>query len=132
MLHASTDPAVRTPWPGCLRGALALGARDLCRAGDWAAELERRHERAARGEEPTPSESGAPGTRGHPPTGEDARDVVMADAVDGSSLIEALETLPRDGWVSSRGRSITPEGHARRLRSLLGTSRPCGRCSATS
>ena len=47
-----------------------------------------------------------------------ARDVVMADAVDGSSLIEALETLPRDGWVSSRGRSITPEG-MRRLRSLL-------------
>ena len=118
MLHVLTDPGRSDALARLLAGARwRLGARDLAALGDWAAELERRHERAARGEEPTPSESGAPGTR-DTPTGEDARDVVMADAVDGSSLIEALETLPRDGWVSSRGRSITPEG-MRRLRSLL-------------
>ncbi|WP_369061152.1 ATP-dependent helicase [Kocuria rhizophila] len=101
MLHVLTDPGRSDALARLLAGARwRLGARDLAALGDWAAELERRHESAARGEQDTRPD-----------------DVVMADAVDGSSLVEALETLPRDGWVSSRGRSISPEG-MRRLRAL--------------
>lgn len=36
-----------------------------------------------------------------------------ADVTDGASLIEALETLPKPGWTSSHGRSLTEEGLAR-------------------
>ncbi|RKQ36742.1 ATP-dependent helicase [Kocuria tytonis] len=106
MLHVLTDPGRSDALARLLAGARwRLGPKDLAALGDWAAELERRHERAARG------------NRDEEEDLDDAGTVVMADLVDRSSLIEALETLPRDGWVSSRGRGITPEG-MRRLRAL--------------
>ena len=134
MLYVLTDPGRSDALARLLTGARwRLGTRDLAALGDWAAALERGHERAARGEtdDPTRADGGpagditggnatgehAPG--GHAPGGTDAAEetVVMADIVDRASLIEALETLPREDWVSPRGRSITPEG-MRRLRAL--------------
>ncbi|MDO4918889.1 ATP-dependent DNA helicase [Kocuria sp.] len=124
MLHVLTDPGRSDALARLLTGARwRLGPRDLAALGDWAAELERRHERAARGEQAeAPQDEQVSGQDGQATTAsqEDAEPetVVMADLVDRSSLIEAVETLPRDGWTSSRGRSVTPEG-MRRLRALL-------------
>lgn len=144
MLYVLTDPGRSDALARLLTGARwRLGARDLAALGDWAAALERGHERAARGEvgDPAQSEPSRTGsshaesshadrasagetTAGDATSevatgGADAAEetVVMADIVDRASLIEALETLPREDWVSPRGRSITPEG-MRRLRAL--------------
>lgn len=112
MLHVLTDPGRSDALARLLAGARwRLGARDLAALGDWAVALERGHERAARGEDPEPADDAAT-------TGENTEEpVVMADIVDRASLIEALETLPPEGWVSSRGRGISAEG-VRRLRAL--------------
>ncbi|RLZ02637.1 DNA helicase UvrD [Kocuria tytonicola] len=134
MLHVLTDPGRSDALARLLAGARwRLGARDLAALGDWAAELERRHERASRGEraeggtgassdpasERGPQDDAAAGTDAASAAArhEGLETVVMADLVDRSSLIEAVETLPREGWVSSRGRSISAEG-MRRLRAL--------------
>ena len=136
VLHVLTDPGRSDALARLLTGARwRLGPRDLAALGDWAAELERRHERAARGEEqhdaasapssPDVPRDGTAASAGDRPgadssatdTDPEAETVVVADLVDRSSLVEAVETLPREEWVSSRGRSISPEG-MRRLRAV--------------
>ncbi|MBX7558523.1 hypothetical protein K1Y78_64270, partial [Streptomyces sp. tea 10] len=60
MLHVLTDPGRSDALARLLAGARwRLGARDLAALGDWAAALERGHERAARGEDPEPADDAA-------------------------------------------------------------------------
>ncbi|MHC5558218.1 ATP-dependent helicase [Kocuria sp. U4B] len=87
-----------------------IGTRDLMALSDWAAHLERRRTEAA--------EAGRPEDLESPVTEEEAQEdaLVEPDLSDHASLIEALETLPRPGWVSAHGRSLSDAARARMLR----------------
>ncbi|WP_068468722.1 ATP-dependent helicase [Kocuria varians] len=123
VLHVLTDPGRSDALARLLTGARwRIGPRDLAALGDWAAALERGHARAARGEDvPEPGEPGTgPATEGADAAAEETaveETVVMSDIVDQASLVEALENLPREDWVSPRGRGIT-SGGLRRMRAL--------------
>lgn len=74
---------------------MRLGLADLHALGDWATEL---------------AADGAPGRgrRGRP-DGAPAE----ADVVDDRSIVDALDTLPRPGWRSRTGRTLTDAGRGR-------------------
>ncbi|MEN0129391.1 MAG: ATP-dependent DNA helicase [Brevundimonas sp.] len=90
-LQAAHDPTRGDALMRLLTGARTrLGASDLHALGAWSAELAgRRH--AGRGR--------APG--------------VEADSVDERSIVDALDDLPRSGWRSVSGRSLSDVGRAR-------------------
>lgn len=109
-LQVLTDPGRSDALARLLTGARwRIGARDLVALADWAAHLERRRTRAAQLgvalEDVDPQD----------PNGvtAEAETVMEADPVDLASLVEAVETLPKAGWTSSAGRSLTPVARAR-------------------
>ncbi|MDJ0321449.1 ATP-dependent DNA helicase [Pseudarthrobacter sp. PS3-L1] len=77
-----------------------IGPADLMAFRDWSAFLARRRLLQAQGQ----------------PTPEGATEIpVESDITDGASLVEALDWLPQEGWMSSHGRTLSEEA-ATRLR----------------
>lgn len=109
-LQVLTDPGRSDALARLLTGARwRIGARDLVALADWAAHLERRRTRAAQlGVAMEDVEDGEVAGSAH-----QTDPVVEPDSVDLASLVEAVETLPRTGWASSAGRSLTPVAQER-------------------
>lgn len=118
-LRVLADPGRSDSLMRLLAGARwRIGPADLMAFRDWSSQLARRrgHLSAAEQSENNPSDgSGEP--------------VIESDLTDGASLVEALDWLPREGWTSSQGRTLTGEARARlaslsaelrQLRSYLG------------
>ncbi|MGY4643255.1 UvrD-helicase domain-containing protein [Cellulomonas sp. URHB0016] len=96
-LQTAHDPSRGDALMRLLTGARTrLGAADLHALGAWAGELAARH-----------------------PGGGRPVDGVEADVVDQRSIVDALDELPRPGWRSATGRSLTDQGR-RRLVELAG------------
>lgn len=126
-LRVLVDPSRSDALTRLLTGARwRLGARDLVALADWAGHLERRRTAAARSgtaeqleddavpelEGPAAAASGAAASaRARREAAEDV--LVEPDLVDAASLVEAVETLPRPGWVSGAGRSLTETARQR-------------------
>ena len=109
-LRVLADPGRSDSLMRLLAGARwRIGPADLMAFRDWSSQLARRRGQAAAGNDPEPGTGDAA-----PP---DDAPVVESDLTDGSSLVEALDWLPREGWTSSHGRSLSAEA-GERLRRL--------------
>ncbi|WP_144793171.1 ATP-dependent DNA helicase [Kocuria palustris] len=122
-LRVLTDPGRSDSLARLLTGARwRIGARDLVALGDWAGHLERRRTAAAdMGLIEAVDEAGDPDTAAAGlrrdedagPAADPDEVLIEPDMVDAASLVEAVETLPRPGWVSGAGRSLTEVGRQR-------------------
>jgi DNA helicase-2/ATP-dependent DNA helicase PcrA len=90
-LRVLADPGRSDSLMRLLAGARwRIGPADLMAFRDWSAFLARRR--------------GRPG----PEVGDDAEaDIIEGDITDSASLVEALDWLPREGWTSGHGRSLS-------------------------
>jgi DNA helicase-2/ATP-dependent DNA helicase PcrA len=113
-LRVLADPGRSDSLMRLLAGARwRLGPADLMAFRDWSAFLARRRGTADTGDEDA-----------------EAADVVIeGDITDAASLVEALDWLPKEGWTSAHGRSLTPPAlerlqrlgtELRQLRALMG------------
>ncbi|KAD4060477.1 AAA family ATPase [Arthrobacter yangruifuii] len=108
VLRVLGDPGRSDSMLRILAGARwRIGPADLMALADWSRHLVRVRERAVR-------VADAADIHG-PDEGPDP--VVEADLVEAGSLVEAVDSLPRPGWISSAGRSLSEEG-LRRLTQL--------------
>lgn len=97
-LRVLADPGRSDSLMRLLAGARwRIGPADLMAFRDWSAFLARRrsHEGSLA---PEDTEE------------DDSVTVIEGDLTDAASLVEALDRLPRDGWVSAHGRVISDEG----------------------
>lgn len=102
-LRVLADPGRSDSLMRLLAGARwRIGPADLMAFRDWSSQLARR-----RGQPAAANEAADAGTAA------DDGPVVESDLTDGSSLVEALDWLPRDGWTSSHGRSLSAEARDR-------------------
>lgn len=104
-LRVLADPGRSDSLMRLLAGARwRIGPADLMAFRDWSGFLARRrsHEGSIA---PEDTES------------DDSVTVIESDLTDAASLVEALDRLPREGWVSAQGRVISNDG-LRRLRRL--------------
>lgn len=114
-LRVLADPGRSDSLMRLLAGARwRIGPADLMAFRDWSSFLARR--------------------RGHPRSDADEADdpdaaVIESDITDSPSLVEALDWLPREGWTSAHGRTLSPAAldrlHAlsaelRQLRGFMG------------
>ncbi|MFJ4207121.1 ATP-dependent helicase [Paenarthrobacter sp. NPDC089675] len=116
-LRVLADPGRSDALMRLLAGARwRIGPADLMAFSDWSRYLARRRL------------SPDVGTA-FPDEHEEADPVVESDITDSASLVEALDFLPREGWTSGNGRSISAEGlqrlgklsmELRMLRSYIG------------
>ncbi|TLM85601.1 ATP-dependent helicase [Pseudarthrobacter sp. NamE2] len=99
-LRVLADPGRSDALMRLLAGARwRIGPADLMALRDWSSQLARRRGRAAERDD-------------------DAEPAVLeGDLTDGASLVEALDWLPREGWTSASGRSLSAD--ARNRLSLL-------------
>lgn len=99
-LRVLADPGRSDSLMRLLAGARwRIGPADLMALRDWSSQLARRRGKAAE----TPDD-GSP----------DAEQTVLeGDLSDGASLVEALDWLPREGWTSSAGRSLSEDARTR-------------------
>ncbi|MEE2568258.1 ATP-dependent DNA helicase [Pseudarthrobacter sp. J64] len=107
-LRVLADPGRSDSLMRLLAGARwRIGPADLMAFRDWSSFLAHRREQQRRG----PGEGSTAG-------GDDAGSAgpLESDISDGSSLVEALDWLPQEGWVSGQGRSLTPEARERLAR----------------
>ncbi|MEV7647942.1 ATP-dependent DNA helicase [Arthrobacter sp. NPDC089319] len=120
MLRVLADPGRSDALMRLLAGARwRIGPADLMALADWSRFLERKRLSAVRaGEVPDLDRDEAT-----------AETVVEHDLAEAASLIEALDRLPRPGWTSRHGRSLTAEAlerlarladEVRYLRSFIG------------
>ncbi len=101
VLRVLGDPGRSDSMLRILAGARwRLGPADLMALADWSRHLVRVRERAVRV---------ADAADIHGPD-EEPDLVVEADLVEAGSLVEAVDSLPRPGWVSNAGRSLSEEG----------------------
>ncbi|MDQ1595770.1 MAG: ATP-dependent helicase UvrD/PcrA [Arthrobacter pascens] len=118
-LRVLADPARSDSLMRLLAGARwRIGPADLMAFRDWSSYLARRRGQNAADAAIADEEPGS------------AADVVVeGDLTDASSLVEALDWLPRDGWTSAHGRSLTAAAlerlhrlatELRHLRALIG------------
>jgi DNA helicase-2/ATP-dependent DNA helicase PcrA len=105
-LRVLADPGRSDSLMRLLAGARwRIGPADLMAFRDWSSQLARRRGYLSSA---SPSEDmAADGS-------EDA--VIESDLTDGASLVEALDWLPREGWTSSHGRTLTGEARERLAR----------------
>ncbi|MFF2675184.1 ATP-dependent helicase [Arthrobacter koreensis] len=101
VLRVLSDPGRSDSMLRILAGARwRIGPADLMALADWSRHLVRVRERAMNVREIAdvhgPDEGGAA--------------VVETDLAEVGSLVEAVDYLPKPGWTSSAGRSLTPEG----------------------
>lgn len=104
VLRVLSDPGRSDSMLRILAGARwRIGPADLMALADWSRHLVRVRERAMNVREIAdvhgPDESGAA--------------VVETDLAEAGSLVEAVDYLPKPGWTSSAGRSLTAVGLAR-------------------
>jgi DNA helicase-2/ATP-dependent DNA helicase PcrA len=100
-LRVLADPGRSDSLMRLLAGARwRIGPADLMAFRDWSSQLARR--RAHLSDE---ADSGN-GNGNTTPAAPDET-VIESDLTDGASLVEALDWLPRDGWTSSHGRSLS-------------------------
>lgn len=105
VLRVLADPTRSDSLMRLLSGARwRLGPADLMAFSDWSRHLARQREAAARQHTALDLDSD------EPPAGEPT---IEHDVVDGSSLVEALDRLPRPGWTSRHGRCLTDAALAR-------------------
>lgn len=118
-LRVLADPGRSDSLMRLLAGARwRIGTADLMAFRDWSAFLARRRGQSA-------ADAAAAGGSDEP-----AADVVIeGDLTDASSLVEALDWLPKEGWTSAHGRTLTAPARERlhrlgtelrQLRGLLG------------
>jgi DNA helicase-2/ATP-dependent DNA helicase PcrA len=120
-LRVLADPGRSDSLMRLLAGARwRIGPADLMAFRDWSAFLARRRGMADNGR--GMADNGR-GVSGNDPSGDEdaeAADVVIeGDITDAASLVEALDWLPKEGWTSAHGRSLTPPARERLQR--LGT-----------
>ncbi|MDQ0820161.1 DNA helicase-2/ATP-dependent DNA helicase PcrA [Arthrobacter sp. V4I6] len=98
-LRVLADPGRSDSLMRLLAGARwRIGPADLMAFHDWSSFLARRRGRPGSSDaDDADTDAGADGT------------VIEGDLTDAASLIEALDWLPREGWVSRHGRALTPE-----------------------
>lgn len=102
-LRVLADPGRSDSLMRLLAGARwRIGPADLMAFRDWSSQLARRRVRPA--DAATPED-------GPSDTSEEA--IIESDLTDGASLVEALDWLPREGWTSSHGRSLTESARDR-------------------
>lgn len=112
-LRVLADPGRSDSLMRLLAGARwRIGPADLMAFRDWSSQLARRRGQPAAGKDPGLVADGGG------PAADDER-VVESDLTDGSSLVEALDWLPRDGWTSSHGRSLSAAARERLRRLSL-------------
>jgi DNA helicase-2/ATP-dependent DNA helicase PcrA len=104
-LRVLADPGRSDSLMRLLAGARwRIGPADLMAFRDWSSQLARRRGHRA---EATSLDAAA-----------DAADasndaVIESDLTDGASLVEALDWLPREDWISAHGRALTEEARER-------------------
>ncbi|MEC5192898.1 MULTISPECIES: ATP-dependent helicase [unclassified Arthrobacter] len=95
-LRVLADPGRSDSLMRLLAGARwRIGPADLMALRDWSSFLARRR--------------GRPGTDAADDDGAEAA-VIEGDLTDAASLVEALDWLPREGWISANGRQLSTEG----------------------
>lgn len=98
-LRVLADPGRSDSLMRLLAGARwRIGPADLMAFSDWSSFLARRR--------------GRPGNSEADDADTDVgleRTVIQGDLTDAASLVEALDWLPREGWVSRHGRALSPE-----------------------
>jgi DNA helicase-2/ATP-dependent DNA helicase PcrA len=123
-LRVLADPGRSDSLMRLLSGARwRIGPADLMAFRDWSAFLARRRGMVNSGR----------GMGGNDASGDEdaeAADVVIeGDITDAASLVEALDWLPKEGWTSAHGRTLTPPAlerlqrlgtELRQLRALMG------------
>ncbi|MDP9692791.1 UNVERIFIED_ORG: DNA helicase-2/ATP-dependent DNA helicase PcrA [Arthrobacter globiformis] len=130
-LRVLADPGRSDSLMRLLAGARwRIGPADLMAFRDWSAFLARRRGMVDSGRGMVDNSRGL---GGNDPSGQEdaeAADVVIeGDITDAASLVEALDWLPKEGWTSAHGRSLTPPAlerlqrlgtELRQLRALMG------------
>lgn len=102
-LRVLADPGRSDSLMRLLAGARwRIGPADLLAFQDWSSQLARRRGRPAGAATP---EDG--------PADASEETVIESDLIDGASLVEALDWLPREDWTSSHGRSLTDQARDR-------------------
>ncbi|MDQ0709431.1 DNA helicase-2/ATP-dependent DNA helicase PcrA [Arthrobacter woluwensis] len=97
-LHVLADPGRSDKLMRLMAGARwRIGPADLMALQEWSSQLARRRSSRIREDAEEPDEDSA----------------LTPDPVDDSSLIEGLDFLPKPGWVSPAGRSLSPLGQQR-------------------
>lgn len=103
-LRVLADPGRSDALMRLLAGARwRIGPADLMAFRDWSSQLARR--RVHRAEAAPPDADAVDGP--------DDDAVIESDLTDGASLVEALDWLPREDWVSAHGRALTEEARER-------------------
>ncbi|BCT76835.1 ATP-dependent DNA helicase [Sinomonas cyclohexanicum] len=105
-LRVIADPGRSDALMRLLAGARwRIGTADLMALADWS-----RHLAAFRASAARPDEQDLDAPR--------AQDDVLVegDLAEAASLVEALDRLPKEGWTSGAGRTLTPEGRSRLVR----------------
>ncbi|WP_461171886.1 ATP-dependent helicase [Arthrobacter sp. Z1-9] len=115
-LRVLADPGRSDSLMRLLAGARwRIGPADLMALRDWSSQLARRRGQVAQQSDEQPDEA--------------SETVLESDLTDGASLVEALDWLPREGWASANGRSLSAGARSRlarlstelrQLRSYLG------------
>ncbi|MBT2531911.1 ATP-dependent helicase [Arthrobacter sp. ISL-48] len=106
-LRVLADPGRSDSLMRLLAGARwRIGPADLMAFKDWSAQLARRRGHRAGGSSSDSDDTTVP-----------EETVIESDLTDGASLVEALDALPREGWISPLGRSLSAQ--ARHRLSLL-------------
>ncbi|MFD5276748.1 ATP-dependent helicase [Pseudarthrobacter sp. NPDC058362] len=117
-LRVLADPTRSDALMRLLAGARwRIGPADLMALRDWSGQLAGRRSQAAQRPDSASGESAPHQQQGPAQDGtDDGGTVLEGDLTDGASLVEALDWLPREGWTSTHGRSLTPEGRSRMAR----------------
>ncbi|WP_255770093.1 ATP-dependent helicase [Pseudarthrobacter sulfonivorans] len=101
-LRVLADPGRSDSLMRLLAGARwRIGPADLMAFRDWSSQLARR--RGHRAGAPFADADAVSADAGET----QAEAVIESDLTDGSSLVEALDWLPREDWVSAHGRALT-------------------------
>lgn len=110
-LRVLADPGRSDALMRLLAGARwRIGTADLMALRDWSGQLARRRGMLAPGNDQA-DDAGA-GNEGD----EAGETILEGDLTDAASLVEAVDFLPRDGWVSSNGRTLSSEARRRLAR----------------
>jgi DNA helicase-2/ATP-dependent DNA helicase PcrA len=117
-LRVLADPTRSDALMRLLAGARwRIGPADLMALRDWSGQLAGRRSQAAQRADGAPGESVPQQGPGEAAAGtNDGGPALEGDLTDGASLVEALDWLPREGWTSTHGRSLTPEARSRMAR----------------
>lgn len=103
-LRVLADPGRSDALMRLLAGARwRLGPADLMAFADWSRFLESQRRRSATSRDEPDLDSNEA----------DQGAVVESDVAEAASLVEALDRLPKPGWTSRHGRSLTDEARAR-------------------